>query len=57
MEGLEPSRADVEKGDRIGIINIIKVVKQVHKEDVVLVKIGKFYQVYGKDIYLKVMSE
>ena len=52
VEGLESSRAAVEKGDRMGIINIIKVVKQVHKEDVVLVKIGKFYQVYGKDAYI-----
>lgn len=52
MEGLVSSRAAEEKGDRMGIINIIKVVKQVHKEDVVLVKIGKFYQVYGKDAYI-----
>ena len=52
VEGLVSSRAAVEKGDRMGIINIIKVVKQVHKEDVVLVKIGKFYQVYGKDAYI-----
>ena len=31
---------------------MIKVIKQVHKEDVVLVKIGKFYNVYGKDAYI-----
>ena len=42
----------MEKGDRMGIKNVIEVVKQVHKEEIVFVKIGKFYQVYGKDAYI-----
>ena len=36
----------------MGIKNVIEVVKQVHKEEIVFVKIGKFYQVYGKDAYI-----
>ena len=31
---------------------IIKSVKQIHKEDVVLVQMGKFYYAYGKDAYI-----
>ena len=42
----------MEKGDRMGIKNVVEVVKQVHKEEIVFVKIGKFYQVYGKDAYI-----
>lgn len=36
----------------MGVINIVQTVKQIHKSDVVLVKIGKFYHVYGKDSYI-----
>lgn len=36
----------------MGILNIVKTVKEIHKEDIVFVKIGKFYQVYGKDAYI-----
>lgn len=36
----------------IGILNIVKTVKEIHKEDITIVKIGKFYQVYGKDAYI-----
>lgn len=36
----------------MGIKNVVEVVKQVHKEEIVFVKIGKFYQVYGKDAYI-----
>ena len=36
----------------MGIITIIKAIKQVHKEDIVLLKIGKFYYCYGKDAYI-----
>lgn len=36
----------------MGIINIVKTVKEIHREDIVLVKIGKFYHVYGKDAYI-----
>ncbi len=31
---------------------IIKSVKQIHKEDIVLVQMGKFYYAYGKDAYI-----
>lgn len=31
---------------------MIKAIKQVHKKDVVLFKIGEFYQTYGKDAYI-----
>ena len=36
----------------MSILNIVKTVKEIHKEDIVFVKIGKFYQVYGKDAYV-----
>lgn len=36
----------------MGIINIVKTIKQVHSNDIVIVKIGKFYHVYGKDSYI-----
>ena len=36
----------------ISIITIIKEVKNVHPEDITMVKVGKFYRVYGKDVYI-----
>lgn len=36
----------------MGILNIVKTVKEIHKEEIIFVKIGKFYQVYGKDAYI-----
>ena len=36
----------------MSILNIVKTVKEVHKEEIIFVKIGKFYQVYGKDAYI-----
>ena len=36
----------------MGIINIIRSVKQIHEKDIVLVRIGKFYYSYGKDAYI-----
>ena len=36
----------------MSILNIVKTVKEIHKEEIVFVKIGKFYQVYGKDAYV-----
>lgn len=36
----------------MGIKNMIQTMKLVHKLDIVLVKIGNFYQVYGKDAYI-----
>lgn len=34
------------------INKMIKTIKQIHKEDVVMIKIGNFYHVYGKDAYI-----
>lgn len=36
----------------MSILNIVKTAKEVYKTDIVMVKIGKFYQVYGKDAYI-----
>lgn len=36
----------------MGIINIVKNVKDVHKDYIVLVKVGNFYNCYGRDAYI-----
>lgn len=36
----------------MGIVNIIKNIKQIHGEDIILIRIGKFYYSYGKDAYI-----
>ena len=36
----------------MGTINVVKTIKFVHEFCVVLVKIGTFYSVYGKDEYI-----
>lgn len=36
----------------MGIINIIRSIKQIHEKDIILVRIGKFYYSYGKDAYI-----
>lgn len=36
----------------MGIINIITSIKEVHREYILLVKIGSFYYCYGKDTYI-----
>lgn len=36
----------------MGIINMIETIKLIHKEDIVLVKVGTFYTAYGKDAYI-----
>ena len=36
----------------MGVVNIIKVAKQVHANDILLVKTGGFYHAYGKDSYI-----
>ena len=41
----------------MSILNIVKTVKEIHKEEIVFVKIGKFYQVYGKDAYVMVSGQ
>lgn len=34
------------------INNMIKTIKEIHKEDIVMIKIGNFYHAYGKDACL-----
>ena len=36
----------------MGVINIVKTIKQIHPSCMVLVKIGTFYNVYSKDSYI-----
>lgn len=36
----------------MSIINIVSKVKQIHPDTVVLVKVGTFYNAYGKDAYI-----
>lgn len=36
----------------MGIINMVRNIKLIHLEDIVLIKIGKFYYSYGKDAYI-----
>lgn len=36
----------------MGVENIIKMMKEVHPESVILVKIGTFYHQYGRDAYI-----
>ena len=36
----------------MGIINMVRNIKQFHLEDIILIKIGKFYYSYGKDAYI-----
>lgn len=36
----------------MGIINMVKNIKEIHPKDVLLIKVGKFYYTYGKDSYI-----
>ena len=36
----------------MGIVNMITAIKEVHREYIVLVKIGNFYYCYGRDAYV-----
>ena len=36
----------------MAVITIIKTIKTIHPESIALVKVGKFYNVYGKDSYI-----
>lgn len=36
----------------MGTINIVKTMKMIHPSCVIIVKIGNFYHVYGKDAYI-----
>ncbi len=36
----------------MAVTELIRDIKQVHPNDIIMVKIGKFYHVYGKDAYI-----
>ena len=36
----------------MGIINIVKNVKEIHNKYIIIVKIGSFYYCYGRDSYI-----
>lgn len=36
----------------MSVVTMIKEIKEVHPEEIVLVKIGNFFHVYGKDSYI-----
>lgn len=36
----------------MSVVNMIRTIKQVHKTEVTLVKMGDFYHAYGKDAYI-----
>lgn len=36
----------------MAIITIVKTIKSIHPDSVILVKVGKFYNIYGKDSYI-----
>ena len=36
----------------MSLANMVRTIKQIHPEDVVLIKIGVFYHAYGKDAYI-----
>mgnify|MGYP004569147851 CR=1 FL=1 len=38
--------------DKMAITTIIEEAKAIHKEDVIMVKVGIFYHVYGKDSFI-----
>ena len=37
---------------KMGIIKIVENVKEIHREYVVLIKVGNFYYCYGRDSYI-----
>ena len=38
----------------MAIMTIMKAVKEIHPESIALVKVGKFYNAYGKDELVKI---
>ena len=36
----------------MAVLTMIKAIKKIYKQDILLVKIGDFYHVYGKDAYI-----
>ncbi len=45
-------KPQIKKYQKMSIVNIVKNIKPIHPEYVVLIKIGKFYYSYGKDAYI-----
>ena len=41
-----------EKVVNMAVTTIIKTIKSIHPDSIILVKVGKFYNVYGKDSYI-----
>ena len=39
-------------GENMGIVNVVKNIKEVQKEYVVLIRVGNFYNCYGRDSYI-----
>lgn len=36
----------------MAMLTMVKAIKQIHTKDVVLFKVGSFYQTYSKDAYI-----
>ncbi len=36
----------------MAISTMIKTIKEIHPKDIILVKIGSFYHIYGRDAYI-----
>lgn len=36
----------------MGIVTMIKAIKKIHEKDIVFVRIGKFFHIYGKDSFI-----
>lgn len=36
----------------MAVMTIMKKVKEIHPEEIALVKVGNFYQVFGKDSFI-----
>lgn len=36
----------------MGVVNMVKNIKEIHKEDIALIRIGTFYYTYGKDAFI-----
>ena len=45
---------DKKRGEResMSTVNMVKTIKKIYPSCVILVKIGNFYNVYGKDAYI-----
>lgn len=41
-----------DKGESMGIINIVANIKEIYAEYITLVKVGNFFYCYGRDSYI-----